>query len=335
MSHNMYSSIRNDLDAASSMRSTVQRKEAGPHICTFDMPHMGPGYYPMQPAPRSPTCRISQAERFGNLGRAVPETWTNPNISPVMYDYERYRHYQRDQKWLMLERCAYREREAAMKKPCKFPITRAQRVEAEIVAARPDLDSCAFKDKNAWTKGVYVTCSSRFTPREKRPQSASPDQYLRSRSGSPCGMIGVEFQRGKMIPRKEPVRRKDPKDIRTPPSKRPQTSLAVRTQGRSPVAWRSNSPAAVSPPDAKGVTFEATADGAEANIKTASKRDSTPSDGFVIDKTSMAYLLKDLGNTCKSSFRSTVSRSPRTNPIRGQPETQKPDCPIGPGYYEI
>ena len=36
---------------------------------------------------RSPTCRISQGDRFSNLGRAVPETWENPNISPVMCAY--------------------------------------------------------------------------------------------------------------------------------------------------------------------------------------------------------------------------------------------------------
>ena len=58
------------------------------------------------------------------------------------------------------------------------------------------------------------------------------------------------------------------------------------------------------------------------------------------DRTSIGYRMStdgadSYGNPYRPSFASTVTRSPRTNIIYGIPETQKPGCPIGPGYYEV
>jgi len=349
------------------MKSTAKRMgtdDRQTHFCetTAHYPSIGPGTYKEKELPKSTAWRIGAGDRWHRLGRPPePETRSNVNISPGMYDKDAYHDYHRGWKWDQTKRSATREQISASRNPSKYPVLRSVKIETELCATRPDLDYTLFRDNIAWSKGIYVSCASRFTPRDKRPKSASPEHYLRGRVGSPSGSVGVKIdERGRMSPTAKPIR-KDPKDIRSPPRQRAKTAWGQRTPMRTGptvqemqkrAAEEAIAAAKAHAAEQTRLTFYGTDDGAEATIEVRAREPESPpspgpgggwtrppppppSDGFDADHTCISYKIDIVGNLCKSPFNSAVSRSPRTNPINGVPITQDPACPVGPGYYEV
>ena len=277
---------------------------------------------------------------------------------PGSYDPHRYYNYMRGQKILMLERCALKEQEVAKTQTSKWGNGNAgDAAWQEIIAKRPALDLTSVADKRAWSKGPKMILGSRFTPREKRPRTAtghlaiaSPKHWLKSHTGSPNGMTRIIFEYGRMRAKHLATTKgtgvlKKPKLVPggpgvfkwvgvewplgcsenpeiVPVANRPQTAATTVDYGDSSEAEE----AGVIPQIAvkkKPVP--------ELYVKTVCEDSNHITDvGFrILTKGPNGY-----GNPYRSSFVSTSSRDKLPGAV-GIPETQKPDCPIGPGYYEI
>jgi len=340
------------------MKSTASRMYKVPPTTVQEIPTIGPGYYGAAALPKSPNAVVGQANVL--IGERLTETVKNKDISPGMYHLSCYDEFIRNRKWEQLMRSANRERMTAAASPTKFPPSRYEAIERDLLATRPILDYTSFRDKSAWGNGSSISRSSRFTPRHERGLNAHPDVYLKKRAGSPAGMGKVAYCGGRMRPASAvPFARSPNKSPKSPKNPREQGKVLIRPKTAAPQGGRctlacprnckrhtekysgSQPTSPMSPTAASPGTPGSTApngeleEGHQAEVRVSVRTVYEPSTGFEHDFTSIGHKLVQQGNVTKTCFESQISRSPRTNPIAGLSETCRPDCPIGPGYYDI
>lgn len=316
---------------------------------TEEMPHMAPGTYNVRNEEHGPATAILPGDRYQTPSGfcEVPETATNANILPGMYDVGRYEEYMQSQKLLLQTRSATKAREAALRSVGKSPLTKYERDTMEEIANRPILDSFKAEDKQAWSRGINIGSKVRFTPRGGRVRKANPIRYLKRGSGNPSGMQKIAWECGRMRPASR-VDRRDrlhftpgalgPAKEPNKPDIRPKTATA-KSQARSPLR-KVFTPRLATPVYLKPEVDELEADTSEEEEEVESFRSITATKAkkkaprLPVHITDISYRVKKMGNLVKSSFESQVSRSPRTNPICGVSETDRNPV-IGPGYYYL